>query len=412
MSRLLARIYLITTILVLVGITALFFWRLYSVRAVQENTAAESFRELSGDIATLWSDNELPAAGDALSTTLERSHEVTPEQPEESTSEREANAAPEHMPPIVVGVYSFDRGIDYLWARDGRFLADGMVVEHGVAPVISSNEIVHRRYTRSFELPDGERRIVTAVYSVLDSHVAYAALRDTFVALLAAVAGGLTVAIIHLAASRRTAGASVSERVAPPVPTVSEAPSPSPAAPDIADGAAQDSSPDDAEESVAGLVPRTDLKRRLTLELERAGFYEQDLSVALFEFFDENGTVDDAAFAQSADAVLSFFAFEDLCFDAGDKRIAAIFPNTTLRENLAQIERFQHFYWEQRRTWNRSEADFVCGVSARNGRLVDGERIIGECSAALRRAKGTPGRIMGFQPDPQRYREFLSGQSG
>ncbi len=412
MSRLLARIYLITTILVLVGITAFFFWRLHSVRTEQETAAAESFRGLSGDIATLWSDNELPAAGDVLSTTLERSYEVVIEQPEESASEREADAAPGHMPPIVVGVYSFDRGIDYLWARDGRFLADGMVVEHGVAPVISSNEFIHRRFTRSFELPDGERRIVTAVYSVLDAHVAYAALRDTLVALLAAIAGGLAVTIIHLAATRRTTSSTVPVSASPAVHTVSEPSSPSAATIDPADDAVSVPPPEDTAEGTAGLVSKSNLARRLTLELERAGFYEQDLSVALFEFFDDNNGVDDAAFAQNAATVLSFFAFEDLCFDAGDRRIAAIFPNTTLQENLAQIERFQHFYWEERRKWDRNEADFVCGVSARNGRLVDGERIMGECGAALRRAKGTPGRIMGFQPDPQRYREFLSGQSG
>ena len=33
--------------------------------------------------------------------------------------------------------------------------------------------------------------------------------------------------------------------------------------------------------------------------------------------------------------------------------------------------------------------------------------MIGECMTALRRAKKTGSRIIGFEPDPNRYREYL-----
>jgi hypothetical protein len=117
----------------------------------------------------------------------------------------------------------------------------------------------------------------------------------------------------------------------------------------------------------------------------------------------------------NAQAILAFFAFSDLCFDGGQEgdvqTIVVLLPNTPLSDGLAQVERFQGFYWEERHRWARQDADFACGLSARNGRLVDAERIIRECRAATRRAEGLPGKILGFQPDPQRYREYLSGHS-
>ena len=52
-------------------------------------------------------------------------------------------------------------------------------------------------------------------------------------------------------------------------------------------------------------------------------------------------------------------------------------------------------------------ADIWSGLSSRNGRLVDATRIMGECMTALGRAKKTGTRIIGFEPDPNRYRDYL-----
>lgn len=385
MSRLLARAYLLLTILALVLIAAFFFWRLESVIAAEEQQAAARFRTLTQEITQLWRSDSLASAG-------------------EETSRRLTSGAVLRGP-LVVSVYSFDAGVDYLWANDGQLL-EYMPDGHSASPQIRINEIVHRRFTRSFELPDGGRRIVTAVYPVLDRRNAYPVVRDTLVAFLALIATGLLIALVHTfhraATTPRThrptqAASGGSPASAPPTRSADEP---------GGDEPVMDEPPS------LGLMPREGLEHRLSLELERAGFHEHDISVAWFAF----RNVSDGALAyHNAQAVLAFFAFADLCFDGGQDRdvqsVVVLLPNTPLPEALAQVERFQGFYWDERHSWARQDADFTCGLSARNGRLVDAERIVRECRAAVRRAEALPGRILGFQPDPQRYREYLSGHS-
>ena len=75
------------------------------------------------------------------------------------------------------------------------------------------------------------------------------------------------------------------------------------------------------------------------------------------------------------------------------------------------MERFQHALWSNREAWGVPKADIWSGLSSRNGRLVDGKRIMGECIAALGRARKTGSRIVGFEPDPDRYRNYLRAGS-
>lgn len=380
MSRLLARAYLLLTILALVLIAAFFFWRLESVIAAEEQRAASRFRTLSQEVSQLWRTGSLASAGEETSRMLTSGEAL--------------------RGPLVVSVYSFDAGVDYLWARDGQLL-EYMPDGHSASPQIRMNEIVHRRFTRSFELPDGGRRIVTAVYPVLDRRNAYPVVRDTLVAFLALIAAGLLIALVH---TFHRAATTPRTQPKPHAPSDASAVSTPPARPP--DGLVVDEPPS------LGLMPREGLEHRLSLELERAGFHEQDLSVAWFAF---QGVSDGALAYHNAQAVLAFFAFADLCFEGNQEldaqSVVVLLPNTSLPEALAQVERFQGFYWDERHNWARQDADFTCGLSARNGRLVDSERILRECRAAVRRAGALPGRIMGFQPDPQRYREYLSGHS-
>ena len=374
MNRLLPRLYLALSLLSLLGVTGFFFWRLAEVRSSQEEQASRAFLELSAEVGRAWNDQPLPEAGAEVSDRL-----VQPGGTGSGAS------------PLVVGVYSFDRGIDYLWAVDGRFL-EGVPELRGTEPRIVSNDLVHRRYTRSFQLPNGQSRIVTAVYPVLNRSATYPVLRDTLIVLLGVFALGLIVAIVHTLAMRPRI-----RRHADTNPTTGTQPR-SPLAP--------------ADDTPLGLVPASALQRRLTLELERAGFHEQDLSIAVLSFVKLQS--EDAAY-RNAQAVLSFFTFEDLCFDGGSSRkaqeVVVIFPNASLSETLAQIERFQRFYWEERQEWSSTEADFYCGVTARNGRLVEADRMLQEGHVALKRANDAAGHIVGFHPDPQRYREFLSVSS-
>ncbi len=370
MKRALLRVYVSFSFLIILAITAYFFYGMYSIRQETREQTATAFRDLSNVAASLWNENEVDRAGTLLS---------------------QAIAEMESIAPLFFSVYRLEDGIDYLWTVDDRFLVsvDGTRSE----PVARSNQILHSRYSRSFQVSDGQRRIVTAVYPAIPGADAYPVLREVLIAFVVLVGFSLVVAL-----------ASILSRRAPRTVPLADGPSSEPKPPvatAVHDRRAQ-------RDETTGLNPESVLERRIGLELERAGYHEQDLSVALFEFNSGKRATEQRHL--NAQAILSFFTFEDLCFEFGRTGIVVVFPNTSLGETLKQIERFQQYYWNERTSWENREADFLCGVSARNGRLVEGTRVIGECKIALKRASSTSGRIVGFKPDPDKYREYLSSK--
>lgn len=372
MKRALVRVYIWTSILAILGIFGYFFYQVYDVReATRADTVAE-FDRLSRRTAELWQNQDVQEAGRRLSEIVDGT---------------------EKTHPLFVSVYQFDQGVDYLWAANDRFLQE--VDGQSAVPLVRSNTLLHSRYSRSFQLADGEQRIVTAIYPAIIRDDLFPILKRTLFAFLVFVAIVLVVAIVSLLArpGRRPTS------VVSPYPDAEES---------AESRAAPIHGPESRKDESTGLNPESVLIRRIDLELERAGYHEQDLSVALFDF--SRGKKGDEQYHRNARSVLSFFTFEDLCFEYGKTGIVVVFPNTGLSETLKQIERFQQYYWGERQSWETSDADFRCGVSSRNGRLVEGSRVIGECRTALSRAGSVPGRIVGFQPDPDRYREYLSNR--
>ena len=56
-----------------------------------------------------------------------------------------------------------------------------------------------------------------------------------------------------------------------------------------------------------------------------------------------------------------------------------------------------------------SLANCRCGLSSRNGRLVSGKRLIREAAFALdKTGKEGEETIIGFRPDPGKFREYIS----
>jgi len=372
MKRALVRVYIWTSVLAILAILGYFFYQVYEIREDTRAVTASRFDELSRRTADLWQNRDVQDAGRRLSRIVDDATGITP---------------------LFVSVYQFERGVDYLWAADDRFLQ--RVEGQTTVPSIRSNSLLHSRYSRSFQLADGEQRIMTAVYPAIVRDGLFPVLKRTLFASLVLVALVLLVAIVSLTARPR-------KRPAVVVTSHSES----------TDASGHERTPIHGPESrkdeTTGLNPESVLIRRIDLELERAGYHEQDLSVALFEF--SRGKKGDEQYHRNARSVLSFFTFEDLCFEYGHRGIVVVFPNTGLSETLKQIERFQQYYWGERQAWDVSDADFLCGVSSRNGRLVEGNRVIGECRTALSRAGSAPGRIVGFQPDPDLYREYLSNR--
>lgn len=371
MKRALVRAYIWISVVAILSLVGYFFYQAYTVREKTRALTTTSFDDLSQRTADLWQNENLDNAGRRLSRIIADTTGISP---------------------LLISVYQFDHGVDYLWAVDDRFLQQ--VDARSTTPIIRSNSLIHTRYSRSFQLPGGERRIVTVVYPAIVRDDLFPILKRTLLGFLGFVALVLVVAIISLLAGPPR------PRVTP-IPARDSQPSPDSVTAPI-------HSPENRKDETTGLNPESVLERRINLELERAGYHEQDLSLALFTF--SRGKKGDEQYHLNARSVLSFFTFEDLCFEYGSRGIAVVFPNTSLQETLKQIERFQQYFWSERRAWDNADIDFLCGVSSRNGRLVEGDRVLGECRTALDRASATAGRIIGFQPDPDRYRDYLSNR--
>jgi GGDEF domain-containing protein len=155
----------------------------------------------------------------------------------------------------------------------------------------------------------------------------------------------------------------------------------------------------------SGLTFEEHLDRRLALELERAAYNDQDLSVALMRF----GGIrrHDERHKRVSQALLDTFSFEDLMFEYGDDGFFIVLPNVELNQALRMAEEFK-----QKVTRELREAPQpAIGLTARSGRLVEASRITKEAGHALEKAMSEDGGIIGFRPDPQKYRQFVASRS-
>jgi GGDEF domain-containing protein len=162
------------------------------------------------------------------------------------------------------------------------------------------------------------------------------------------------------------------------------------------------------------LSPESHLEKRLSLELERAASNDQDLSICFVEY---PGLLRGSETYRSVAAgLLQFFGFEDLIFEYGKSSFCVLFPNVELNEAIHLVEDFQKRGLEagsaEEPQGSRGPSQPLFGLSSRNGRLVEGWRLMREARQALAKARETRGRIMAFKPDPQRYRQFISEKPG
>ena len=151
--------------------------------------------------------------------------------------------------------------------------------------------------------------------------------------------------------------------------------------------------------AVTGLSYRDHLERRLGLELERAAYNDQDLACLMIRFSEPAGHDE---YVDRAGRVLAAFKFEDLCFEYNETTFCAILPNTDLTQGLRAAEAFR-----------AENPGHICiGLSARNGRLVEASRVLNEALRSLEHATRERQGIVGFRPDPRKYRQFITGRIG
>ncbi len=406
MYRRFGLIYTIFSLLVLAGLTIFVLARLDSTRTDNLTEMEASFRRLQSDVA-------LAASRDEPISQVLREYTL-------------------RVPAVrALVAYDLDRGLRYVWAADTGLLGfsrSELETFRGF-PTYRLNDIREARLREQLPRPQNGRLYLDAVYRVLSFSDAYPALRDTLIALLG-FAFLTVLVLLALGRIERPATAPETGEPAGQKPHAPRRPGPSTdsstkpavdqkqtrretehraeeekhppeAAPedDFEEVAIEELATDPGEPGtlfnpVTGLSYREHLERRLGLELERAAYNDQDLACLLVRF---EGVSGGEAYVTRAKQVLATFQFEDLCFEYDDSTFCVILPNTELPQALRQAQAFHTQHRES-----------VIGLSARNGRLVEAHRILTEADRSLRHAEKEPGRIVGFQPDPRKYRQYIS----
>lgn len=168
----------------------------------------------------------------------------------------------------------------------------------------------------------------------------------------------------------------------------------------------------ESEESLyapdSGLCFEQYLVERLSNELRRAASFDQDLVTALIKC---RGTGDNrSSYIQLAKTLKEHFTFHDLLFEVQNDKMAVILPSTDLEQGIAELSDFQKDLF-QATPEMFCASDISIGLSSRNGRLINSDRILKEAHAALKRAENdSETNLVGFRPDPGKFRSFLARQ--
>lgn len=139
-------------------------------------------------------------------------------------------------------------------------------------------------------------------------------------------------------------------------------------------------------------------------ELKKSAAFDQDLVLTLI------GSNEKMIFNnmnEFEEILHKHFPFHDLIFRYDDNTFGILLPNTDLEQGIHQIELFDQIFVSSSSASLKFPVMF--GLSSRNGRLISGSIILKEAKVALTKAKSDKNYpIVGFRPNPARYREYIS----
>lgn len=398
MYRRFGLLYALFSLLVLVVLVVLVVVRVNTAREFNVQEAQTSFIRLQGRIR------------EALDASDGRAGDVDP-----GLIIREYA---EQVPTVqAIVLYDPNEGFRYVWTSNVDILAFAKsdLSELRGFPSYDISEVSQIKTSGPFDVGGPSRLYMDGIYSVLSFSDVYAPLRDSLITLLAFAFVTVLIAIgLNMSRKPRTessrpdasAPAADDRPAAHPAETAPpETPSAAPTEPlleevDIEEIATDPGEPGTLFNPVTNLSYREHLEKRLGLELERAAYNNQDLTCILVRF--EDAAEGGEAYSQRAEQILASFRFEDLCFEYGNDAFCMILPNAELSRGIREAESFKGDH--------RGKMYF--GLSARNGRLVEASRVLGEAERSLDHALREPGGIVGFRPDPRKYRQFVTQHLG
>lgn len=365
---------------------------------------------------------------------------------------------------LAVAVYSYSGGTYYVWARDNSYLTDSGPVTSGSAitngnvtessaeptpngaaagiPEFQYNDLAATRITDSFDITSSQTYYVTGLYSVLGNEDVFPLLRDSLVLVLLFALGTLIITVLLMITGKVHDSAqsveALAKEVARPVEPIRDEwerarPAHDDRLRDRHDGELHEgdthehglrsheapaTGPGEARPAVmpvqspqapqgpVGRDRKEPLERRLTLELERSAYNDQNLSIVLIRIpgMDAQPVVR----KEIGSFVLSHYTFEDLIFESEADTFCVVMVNTELSGAIRSTEVFNE---RLRPALPAGLERPAYGLSSRNGRLIEANQLLKEARNACRRAEQAHGsRIIGFHSDPEKYREFLATQ--
>jgi hypothetical protein len=362
-------------------------------------------------------------------------------------------------------VYSYDTGIEYLRARDSRYLPGAAVQDIALlrgAPRFSYNTFSRTKIASSITVPRKSSFIIEGVYRILHDGELFEVVRDTVIILLvfAIITAALAVLLRLLDEGRPAASAAGKAAIPLPAPARIIGLKQKPAAPpEKAPAAVLPSGPPSADAGVSAApaareipaketpresaapptgpketvpvrpVPeekprapaeteekpaenqapaewRALLEKRLSLELERSAYNEQDLTLLILKIPGLPRESDD--YRRLSHEIQSKLSFEDLTFEYPPDGFAVVLPNSNLDQSLGTLKNFLKTV-ESKLAGHYREP--LCGLTSRGGRLMDGKRLLYEGEEALKKTeKEKLDTIIGFRPDPGKYRAYIAEQ--
>ncbi|GHU34568.1 hypothetical protein FACS1894172_15030 [Spirochaetia bacterium] len=158
------------------------------------------------------------------------------------------------------------------------------------------------------------------------------------------------------------------------------------------------------------LDPDSTLREHLEAELLRCARFDQDLVFIALEFKDQ-GERDSEVRQHLIDESIALPVMPDLVFETGKRGLSIILPGSDLEDGRTKVTDFQHLMLEKYETIFWEASDLCIGLSSRNRRSVDADRLISEARSALKRSINDPeNSIIVFRSDPEKYKHFIDSK--
>lgn len=150
-------------------------------------------------------------------------------------------------------------------------------------------------------------------------------------------------------------------------------------------------------------LPEEYMLQRLGNELERASASLQDIAFMLFDIVNVKHSDEMAPTIENE--LLNTFRYQDMVFFYKETGYAVIVPDTTLDVALKQCEDLQAVLVQKLKD-AYIDTQVLVGVSAKNIRTLDANRMFNEALQALNHADAES-PIVAFRVDPEKFRQFL-----